>query len=70
MTDMFDHAQELEQRQREEALAMQSARQATGASLSHCQDCGGLIPEKRRQCVASCTRCFHCQNLHEKGNAR
>ncbi|MCG8993231.1 TraR/DksA family transcriptional regulator [Laribacter hongkongensis] len=70
MTDIFEQASALELRQREEAQARQAAKQPTRPSLSHCQDCGAPIPAKRRQCVAGCTRCFHCQNLYEKGNAR
>lgn len=70
MTDIFDRAQELELRQREEALARQAAKQGSGSSLSHCQDCGESIPEKRRLCVAGCTRCFNCQNEHEERNAK
>lgn len=70
MTDMFDRAQELEQRQREEALARQAAQQQSGTGLSHCQDCGESIPEKRRLCVAGCTRCIDCQNEYEERSAR
>ncbi|WP_293766618.1 TraR/DksA family transcriptional regulator [uncultured Aquitalea sp.] len=70
MTDVFDRAQELELRQREEALARQGARQKSGSGLSHCEDCGEPIPSKRRQAVPSCTRCFNCQNEHEERNAR
>lgn len=70
MTDMFDRAQELEQRQRDEALARQAAKQNAGTSLSHCEDCGEPIPEKRRLAVPGCHRCIHCQNEHEERNAR
>ncbi|BBF86292.1 hypothetical zinc-finger containing protein [Aquitalea magnusonii] len=70
MTDMFDRAQELEQRQREEALARHAAKQQAGSSFSHCNDCGEPIPERRRLCVPGCTRCIDCQNEHEKRSAR
>ncbi len=70
MTDIFEQASDLEQRQREDALAMQAARQPIGASLSHCQDCGEPISDKRRLCAPGCTRCVNCQNEYEKRSAR
>lgn len=69
MTNFFDRASELEQRQRDEALARQAAKQHAGGSLSHCEDCGDVIPEKRRQAVPGCRRCIHCQQRHEQGRA-
>ncbi|MCD5362782.1 TraR/DksA family transcriptional regulator [Chromobacterium aquaticum] len=70
MTDIFDQAQELELRQREQALARQAAQQKTGASLSHCEDCGDAIPDNRQTFAKGCTRCFECQTIHERINAR
>ncbi|MBN3005578.1 TraR/DksA C4-type zinc finger protein [Chromobacterium alkanivorans] len=71
MTDIFDRAQELEQRQREEALARQAtASRAQGNSLSHCEDCGDEIPPLRREKVAGCTRCTPCQSDYEKACRR
>lgn len=64
MTDLFDRAAELELRQREAALAA-ARTHATGPSLSHCQDCGEAIPDKRRQAVSGCRRCIDCQQEHE-----
>ncbi|MBM2883182.1 MULTISPECIES: TraR/DksA family transcriptional regulator [Chromobacterium] len=66
MTDFYDRAQELEQRQREEALARQFAHLTHGASLSHCEDCAEPIPEARQRIVAGCTRCVQCQEDHEQ----
>ncbi|UTH73349.1 TraR/DksA family transcriptional regulator [Chromobacterium sp. IIBBL 290-4] len=66
MTDFYDRAQALEQRQREEALARQFARLDNGASLSHCEDCAEPIPEARQRIVAGCTRCVQCQEDHEQ----
>ncbi|GGY03835.1 TraR/DksA family transcriptional regulator [Paludibacterium paludis] len=65
MTDIFDRAQELEQRQRDAALAAQAARSHRGISLSHCKDCGEAIPEARRVAVPGCSRCFDCQTIAE-----
>lgn len=71
MTDIFDHAQELEQRQREAALARQAAAsRALGASLTHCDDCGEEIPALRREKVPGCTRCVDCQTAIEKALRR
>lgn len=70
MTDIFDRAQALEQRQRDEALARQAARQHAGPGLSHCEDCGEPIPDQRRRCVPGCTRCIACQHEHEERSAR
>jgi len=66
MTDIYDRAQELEQRQRAEALARHAAGRSVGASLHHCEDCGDDIPEARRRAVAGCTRCIACQTLAER----
>lgn len=65
MTDLFDRAQALEQRQRDEALARRAV-PSRGASLSHCADCGDDIPERRRAAVPGCTRCMLCQEDYEK----
>jgi phage/conjugal plasmid C-4 type zinc finger TraR family protein len=70
MTDIFDRAQELEQRQRDAALARQASRQTAGPSLSHCEDCGDEIPALRREKVAGCTRCTPCQSDFEKACRR
>lgn len=70
MTDIFDRAQELEQRQREEALARQAERNLVGLSLSHCEDCGEEIPPRRRDMVPGCTRCTPCQSDFEKATRR
>lgn len=71
MTDIYDRAQELEQRQREQALARQAAAsRVLGASLTHCDDCGDEIPPLRREKVPGCTRCVDCQAATEKALRR
>lgn len=63
--DIFDRAQELEQRQREQAL-----KQATGnsrsnkPSLEYCRDCDQAIPEARRK-TGGVERCISCQTIFE-----
>ena len=72
MTDVFDRAQELEQRQREAALANFAAchPDSQRASISHCKDCGEPIPDARQRAVKGCTRCIDCQEDHEREQAR
>ena len=71
MTDIFDRAQELEQRQRDAALAnFAAANPLTGyASETHCIDCDEPIPDARRLAAAGCLRCIDCQEAfeHQKG---
>jgi len=33
-----------------------------GEGLSHCEDCGGQIPEARRRAVPGVRRCIACQS--------
>lgn len=70
MTDVFDRAQELEERQRAEALARFAEGREAGNGLSHCEDCGEPIPEARRKVVLGCTRCVQCQEDFEHVQAR
>jgi phage/conjugal plasmid C-4 type zinc finger TraR family protein len=67
MTDIYDRAQELEQKQREAALRQQAAvSRPLGTSLTHCDDCGEAIPQKRRDAAPGCTRCITCQTEAER----
>jgi phage/conjugal plasmid C-4 type zinc finger TraR family protein len=66
MVCLFDRAQRLEQRQREQAIAAQLAvALPSGPSLTHCKDCDNPIPEKR-QALGGMTRCVPCQTIFEK----
>jgi phage/conjugal plasmid C-4 type zinc finger TraR family protein len=68
MVDWFDRAQELEQRQRDQAIKAQLQRpRPVGPSLTHCQDCDKEIPPAR-QALGGMTRCVPCQTVHEKSN--
>jgi phage/conjugal plasmid C-4 type zinc finger TraR family protein len=42
------------------------AAQALLESLSECEDCGEEIPVARQQLVPGCSRCIHCQGIHER----
>ena len=46
------------------ADAVQSARARipTGAAASHCEECGELIPERRRQALPGVRTCVGCQS--------
>ncbi len=45
----------------EDAVARARRELAKGASLTHCEDCGEVIPEARRQAVPGARRCVPCQ---------
>ena len=63
----FDRAQELEQRQRDQAITAQLAlSRPNGPSLTHWEDCDKPIPEQRRA-LGGMTRCVPCQSLFEQG---
>lgn len=42
------------------------AKQRLQPSLEECEDCGEEIPQERQKFVPGCTRCIHCQTLHER----
>ena len=66
MVDWFDRAQELEQRQRDQAIKAQLQQpRPVGPSLTHCQDCNNEIPPAR-QALGGVTRCVPCQTGHEQ----
>ncbi|RON41797.1 TraR/DksA family transcriptional regulator [Pseudomonas brassicacearum] len=66
MVDWFDRAQELEQRQRDQAIKAQLQQsRPVGPSLTHCQDCNNEIPPAR-QALGGMTRCVPCQTGHEQ----
>lgn len=66
VTDIFDQAQELEQAQREAAIAAAREHVGHGGSYSHCEECGEPIPHQRQQAAPGCTRCIDCQSMHER----
>ena len=70
MVDWFDRAQELEQRQRDQAIAAQLSKpRPIGPSRSECLDCDGEIPAAR-QALGGILRCVPCQTIFEKGALR
>ncbi|MFJ2387666.1 TraR/DksA family transcriptional regulator [Pseudomonas koreensis] len=70
MVDWFDRAQELEQRQRDQAIKAQlQTPMPVGPSLTHCQNCDKEIPPAR-QALGGMTRCVPCQTDVEKSKRR
>ncbi|MCB6182329.1 TraR/DksA family transcriptional regulator [Leeia sp. TBRC 13508] len=67
MTDVFDRASDLEQAQRDAAIAaVRECTHSDGESAEYCNDCGDVIPMKRRLAAPGCQRCVHCQSLWER----
>lgn len=68
MTDAVDIAQERAELLRDVALAEVTGRFRPPA-LEYCYDCGGQIPEERREALADlgATRCVSCQTIAERG---
>lgn len=66
MSDALDQAAQYEEQDRARALAAHRARQATGDSATHCDDCGEPIPAARRQAVAGCRLCIDCAEYAER----
>lgn len=68
MTDLIDHASELEARQRQAALerTLARAQPPKGQGTGPCQDCGQPIPEARRQALPHSQRCVDCQQHQEQ----
>ncbi|WP_423197434.1 DksA C4-type domain-containing protein [Cupriavidus sp. H19C3] len=64
----LDHASEIEQADRDEALRRVRERLSTGASAEVCQDeaCGEPIPEARRIAIPGCRFCVTCQTRRER----
>jgi phage/conjugal plasmid C-4 type zinc finger TraR family protein len=48
-----------------DAVKLARSRLPTGESLTQCEDCGGPIPEARRQAIPGVRLCMPCQSLRE-----
>ncbi len=71
MSDLADHAGELEEQQREQALRARSAvvielpkHDREGNRI--CLACEDRLPAKRIKASPRAVRCVECQDLHEK----
>lgn len=45
----------------EAAIKLVRSRLPSGASLTHCENCGGLIPAGRREAIPGVRFCVMCQ---------
>lgn len=50
----------------EDAIERARSRLPVGESLTHCEDCGAVIPEGRRLAIPGVRLCVSCQALHDK----
>jgi phage/conjugal plasmid C-4 type zinc finger TraR family protein len=48
----------------------QLAQQASQPSLTHCEECGDDIPEKRRTAIRGVRLCVFCQQLQERNRGK
>ncbi len=72
MTDIWDRAQDADEKSREYALSEHARRARRGlaaTSATHCQapHCGEPIPEPRRQAIPGVQLCVECAALAERG---
>jgi len=66
---LFELAQQLEERAREEGLArIQRANVPNGTARMSCIDCEDDIPAERRAAVVNVQRCIACEIRVEKAN--
>ena len=65
MTDVIDSSAELEQKMREQALAVHQHRRRPVAGDGYCIDCGDAIPQSRLNANAYAERCIECQQIRE-----
>lgn len=69
MADIIDSASEVEELQRNAALAAHRInRLAVSATL--CSECDEVLPEARRIAYPGCTMCVDCQADAERRNRR
>jgi DnaK suppressor protein len=75
MTDIFDAAEQVEQRQRDTALAR--ARQVTPepeqlvvSGVVLCIDCDDEVQPERLRAKPNAARCIHCQSIWERKHGR
>ena len=50
----------------DDAVKLARSRLPCGASLSHCEVCGNIIPEARRKAIPGVRLCVGCQSELEK----
>ena len=50
----------------EDAVALARNQLPHGESLTHCEECGVVIPEGRRKAIAGVRLCISCQLEHDE----
>jgi len=53
----------------DDAVKLARSRLPKGDSLHHCEECGALIPEARRQAVPGVRLCVRCQSVVDENAA-
>lgn len=53
----------------QDAVELVRSRLPKGESLKHCEECGGAIPEGRREAVPGVRLCVHCQSERDDDRA-
>jgi DnaK suppressor protein len=66
MRNEFDCAQELEQRERDAAVARVRAAMHEACGSGACDDCGDSIPVERLQALPNARLCVDCQTARER----
>lgn len=69
MPEIIDQANELEELQREAAIAKCRINH-NAVSATHCRDCRLTIPELRRKYVPGVTQCIDCAQYTESKSKR
>ncbi|TQV76653.1 TraR/DksA family transcriptional regulator [Aliikangiella marina] len=63
MTDIFDHASELEELHRQRALESHKSRESSPSD--DCVSCGAIIPQARKKALPECNLCIGCATIKE-----
>lgn len=50
----------------EDAINLARSRLPSGESLTHCEECGSVIPVARRKAIPGVHLCVKCQEEHDK----
>ncbi|KAB8311520.1 phage/conjugal plasmid C-4 type zinc finger TraR family protein [Rahnella sp. BIGb0603] len=64
MADWMDESQEYQLTVLQEQIA-RATRTTRAPSAYFCEDCGSVIPEKRRKIIPGVQRCIECQEINE-----
>jgi phage/conjugal plasmid C-4 type zinc finger TraR family protein len=54
----------------ESGVQLARSRLSKGESLTHCEECGAVIPEARRKAIPGVRLCVTCQSELERGQKK